>query len=160
MMRDFLLSYLKPSPVPRCVPVCGSLQMTKLNLICRIRASYAHRKLNFEKLVRLCPLHLELHRCILQMDKQRDLREKQKLYQKSGCLCVELDVGTHGIHDDLLRDSAFIADPQGEADTASDSSWERYLDRLHHFHYWLPKELFFLDFTIFQNTFLLTLWYL
>lgn len=34
-------------------------------------------------------------------------------------LCVEFDVRTNGIHDNLLCDSAFVTDPEGEAYTAS-----------------------------------------
>lgn len=35
-------------------------------------------------------------------------------------LCVELDVRTHGVQDNLLCDSALITDPESDADTATE----------------------------------------
>lgn len=53
-------------------------------------------------------------------------------------LCIELEVRTHGVHDNLLRHSAFIADPEGEADAAPEPAEGHHMGRLQHFHHWLP----------------------
>lgn len=59
-----------------------------------------------------------------------------------GYLCAELDVGTHGVHDDLLCDRALIADPEGKADDTSEPIGGRHLSRLQHLQHRLPMELF------------------
>lgn len=53
-------------------------------------------------------------------------------------LCVELDVRAHGVHDDLLRDGALIADPEGKADDAPEPTGGNYADRLQHVLHRLP----------------------
>lgn len=54
------LTYLKSGPVPWSVPVCGSLQMAKLDLICGVGVVHLHWEFHLEKFVRLCPLHLKV----------------------------------------------------------------------------------------------------
>lgn len=58
-MSDSRVLYLKSGPIPRSVPVCRPLQMTKLNLIGSIGATYSDREFHLEELVRLCPDHLK-----------------------------------------------------------------------------------------------------
>lgn len=47
-------------------------------------------------------------------------------------LCVELEVRARGVHDDLLRDGALIADPQREADDASELTGGKHARGLQH----------------------------
>lgn len=56
--RKCTLLHLVSGPVPWGVPVRGSLQVAKLDLICRVEAVHSHRKLHLEELVRLRPGHL------------------------------------------------------------------------------------------------------
>lgn len=53
-------------------------------------------------------------------------------------LCVELDVRTHGVHDDLLCDGALITNPEREADAASETTRGHHTRRLHHLQNRLP----------------------
>lgn len=53
-------------------------------------------------------------------------------------LCVELDVGTRGVHDDLLGDGALLADPQGAADDASELAGGGHVRRPQHVLHRLP----------------------
>lgn len=54
-------------------------------------------------------------------------------------LRAELKVRTRGIHDYLLRDSALITDPEGEADYAPEFLWGNNMSRLHHLLHWFPE---------------------
>lgn len=59
-----------------------------------------------------------------------------------GYLCAELDVGTHGVHDDLLCDCALITDPEGKANDTSEPTGGHHVGRLEHLQHRLPVGLF------------------
>lgn len=61
--RKCTLLHLVSGPVPWGVPVRGSLQVAKLDLICRVEAVHSHRKLHLQELVRLRPGHLRSRGC-------------------------------------------------------------------------------------------------
>lgn len=53
-------------------------------------------------------------------------------------LSVELEVGTRGVHDDLLGDDALLADPQGAADDAAELAGGSHVRGLQHVVHRLP----------------------
>lgn len=90
--------------------------MTKLNLIGSIGATYSDREFHLEELVRLCPDHLKFKDVMHLLDTevvscQRFSKISSDIINVLKYLCVELDVRTHGVQDNLLCDSALITDP-------------------------------------------------
>lgn len=128
--------HLKSGPVPRSVPVCGSLHVTKLDLICGIGTVHPHWEFHLEELVRFSPLHLKItaaEQVIFQISPQISVWM---------CLrypCAELEVRTRGFHDYLLRHSALITDLEGKADNATELLWRHNMCRLHHLQHRLSK---------------------
>lgn len=128
--------HLISGPIPRSVPVCGSLHMTKLDLICSIGTVDLHWEFHLEELVRFSPLHLKS-----KWINQSFFRFLQLPLMFLSYLRAELQVRTHGVHDYLLCDGALIADPEGKADDTTELLWGHNMSRLHYLQHWFPKGL-------------------